>query len=110
MARASDYVIFSGPMRTDFALLDFIEDFADDYKLMRGHAVAPDWPNDVCFRMSPDFKKRIKLSDNLVNSNKFLVASEPLQDLPKSKPAYATTSSSCLREATSSVLATSTTS
>ncbi len=80
MAQASDYVIFNGPMRTDFALLDFIEDFADDYELMRGHAVAPDWPNDVCFRMSPDFKKRIKLSDNLVNSNKFLVASKPLQD------------------------------
>lgn len=78
-ANTASFVIFKGPMRTDFCLLGFIEGFEDDYKLMSGHSVTPDWPGDVSFTMDPDFKKRIKLSDNLVNSNDFLVASEPLQ-------------------------------
>jgi len=77
---APDYVILHGPMRTAFCVVDFIEGFADDYKLMRGHAVSAEWPRNVRFRMSPDFKQRSALSDNIVNSNKFLVASQRLQD------------------------------
>lgn len=80
-----NHVIFNGPLRTDFCVLGFMLGFADDFKLMKGHTVGAQWPDDVSFRMDPDFKKRIKLSDNLVNSNKFMVASERLQTFLKAQ-------------------------
>lgn len=79
MTTTSGYVIFNGPLRTEFCVLGFMQGFADDYKLMKGHAVSAVWPDDVSFHMDADFKKRIKLSDNLVNANDFLIASDKLQ-------------------------------
>ena len=35
-----DLVLMNLPMRSDFCILGFIQDFADDFKLMRGHAVS----------------------------------------------------------------------
>lgn len=80
-ARKFDFALMSLPMRSDFCVLGFIQDFADDFKLMRGHAVSFEWPSGVAFHMDPDFKKRIKLSDALLNANDFLIASVALRNL-----------------------------
>jgi hypothetical protein len=84
-AAQTNYLIFNGPMRTEFCVLGFLKGFPDTYKLNKGYAVTSEWPADVAFHMDPDFPKRIKLSDNLVNSNNLLVASPRLQALLKAE-------------------------
>jgi hypothetical protein len=81
----SKFVIFRGPYRSEFCILGFIKGFENNYKLSKGHSVAKEWPDDVTFLMDPDFKKRIKLSDNLVNGNGYIIASPKLQDFLKKK-------------------------
>jgi hypothetical protein len=80
-----NYVILSGLYRSEFCILGFIEGFEDDYKLFKGYPLAGDWPRAVSFRMDPDFKKRIKLSDHLVNSNNVIIASKRLREFFESE-------------------------
>jgi uncharacterized protein DUF1629 len=79
----TNYVIFHGPMRSEFCVLGFLKGFPDGWKLKKGHSVAKEWPSDASFHMDPDFPRRIKLSDNLVNSDDFIVASPRLQEFLK---------------------------
>jgi hypothetical protein len=74
------YRIWGATSQSTYCVLGFLERFSDDYKLMKGDSVAKEWPDDVRFTMDPDFKKQIKLADNLTNPNRVLVASKPLAD------------------------------
>ena len=79
------YLIWDADTQSNYCVLHFLEGFPDDYKLMKGDSVAKEWPDDALFRMHPDFKKQIKLSDNLRNPSRVLVASKPLADFLKAK-------------------------
>lgn len=80
---ASSFVMIGHDHQGKYCVLDDIEGFEDDYKLRKGESVAEDWGDDVLFRMAPDFKKQIKLSDHLTNLDSVIVASERLQRLLK---------------------------
>ena len=89
MAASSDsgnYLIWDADAQSSYCLLGYIEGFEDEWKLMKGDSVAKEWPADVRMRMDPDFKKKIKLSDNVLNPARVLVASKALCDFFRKKP------------------------
>lgn len=79
-ANSGNYLIWSADSQSNYCVLGYLEGFPDDYKLMKGDSVASEWPSDVRLRMDPDFKKQVKLSDNLLNPVNLLIASKGLCD------------------------------
>jgi hypothetical protein len=79
------YLIWDADARSEYCVLGFLEGFSDGYKLKKGDSVASEWPDDARFSMDPDFKKKIKLSDNLLNPSRVLVASKRLADFFREK-------------------------
>jgi hypothetical protein len=73
------YVLFGSNSGT-YCRLKFLEDFEDTHKLYKGWPLTGEWPRNALFRMDPDFKKRIMLSDHLLNLNRVIVASKRLQE------------------------------
>jgi hypothetical protein len=49
--------------------------------LRLGRSQVATFPDDACFKMSPDFPKDVKLADVLSNRSRLLVVSERLKDL-----------------------------
>jgi hypothetical protein len=79
------YLIWGAYSQSTYCVLGYLDGFPDEYKLKKGDSVAKEWPDDVRFSMDPDFKKQIKLADNLINPNRVLVASKPLADFFRAK-------------------------
>lgn len=79
-----NYLVWEADAQSSYCVLGYLEGYADDYKLMKGDSVAEEWP-DVSMRMDPDFKKKIKLADNLLNPVNVIVASKALCDFFRSK-------------------------
>jgi hypothetical protein len=79
-----NYLIWEADSQSNYCVLGYLEGYSDDYKLMKGDSVAKEWP-DVSMRMDPDFKKQIKLSDNLLNPVNIIVASKRLCDFFRAK-------------------------
>ena len=77
-------MIWDADSQSNYCVLGYLEGYSDDYKLMKGDSVAKEWP-DVAMRMDKDFKKQIKLSDNLLNPVNIIVASKRLCDFFRSK-------------------------
>jgi hypothetical protein len=80
----ANYLIWEADSQSNYCVLGYLQGYSDDYKLMKGDSVATEWP-DVSMRMDPDFKKQIKLSDNLLNPVNVIVASKRLCDFFRSK-------------------------
>src|SRR5262245_53011782 len=79
-----NYLVWEADAQSNYCVLGYLEGYSDDYKLMKGESVAKEWP-DVSMRMDPDFKKKIKLSDNLLNPVNIIVASKKLCDFFRSQ-------------------------
>lgn len=72
------YQLFFGNWQSNYCVLGYIENFEDDFMLTRGDSLAGAWPEDVSFRMDPDFPRQIALSDHLLNPENLIIASPAL--------------------------------
>lgn len=70
-----NYKLFFGDWQSNYCVLGYIENFEDDFMLTRGDSLVDAWPDDVSFRMDPDFPRQIKLSDQLLNPENLIIAS-----------------------------------
>ena len=76
--------LFKQP-RSGFCVLDYMDGFEDDYKLFKGYKLTGAWPDDVTFSMDQDFKKLIKLSDQLENQQHLVIGSKALCEFLKAE-------------------------
>ena len=73
-----NFLIWDTDSQSNYCRLGYLEGFPDDYKLMKGDSVVAEWPPHAQLQMDPDFKKHIRLSDNLLNPCSVLIGSKAL--------------------------------
>ncbi len=61
----TEFVIWDRAYREGFCVITKLQGFNDVWLLLKGVPLAEKWPDNVTFSMSPQYKKDIKLSDNL---------------------------------------------
>jgi hypothetical protein len=59
------FVIWNRSYREGFCVITKLEGFNDQWLLLKGVSLDDKWPDNVSFRMSPQYPKDINLSDNL---------------------------------------------
>ena len=85
ISNSDKYLIWDGDPQSSFCILGYLKGYPNDYKLMKGDSVASEWPSNVSLGMDPNFKKKNKLSDNLLNPENILIASKALCDFFRKK-------------------------
>ena len=75
-----NYVIWGHSSDPTFCSLSPPERIEEAYELNYGVSRAQNFPSDAIFRMDPEFKKAIKLTDALDNASFLIVASRRLKD------------------------------
>jgi len=76
----SKYVIWTHAAVEHAVVLDEMKGYDDDFRLVNGERVAKGFPSKVKFTMDKEFPTDTLLTDNLLNSDRLIVASERLAD------------------------------
>lgn len=77
----SDYLIWTDEVVPGACSLAGMTGYAEDWKLVYGEPVAAEFPGAARFSMDPDTPRDMALTDNLVNLDMLIVASQRLRDL-----------------------------
>ncbi|MFH0925943.1 MAG: DUF1629 domain-containing protein [bacterium] len=80
-----NYVIWNYAIDETLCSLNPVENVKDAYELRYGISRINNFPSNALFRMNPEFKRAIKLSDALDNADAIIVASKRLKEFFESE-------------------------
>ena len=82
---AMNYIIWKAKNEGNSCLLSIIQNVEDDWQLKKGISRITSFPQDAFFHMDNQYKKNVRLTDNLININSVIVASKRLKEFLEAK-------------------------
>jgi hypothetical protein len=77
---SDEYCVWQYRTVADACVLNKFSGLEDAFRLRQGVPLLDGFPGDVAFHMDPDFPNNLRLVDNLLNSDRAIVASPALRD------------------------------
>ena len=80
-----NYIIWKAKNEGNSCLLSIIQNVEDDWELAEGISRITNFPEDAFFHMDPEYKKNVRLTDNLINIDNVIVAHKRLKEFLETK-------------------------